>query len=281
MQAVLRASLSLIPNFRLAASVPLLRSFPPSSEAHGLSRRHPRLTQYPTAQKGSVRPSKAHPLQSPSNLLTLGYPFIFFNCKNSLFSAFFTIFDRAFILKHAAKIQYSVLTTKFFGLNNSILTLNGYSLAKVPCSRTLPHLHHLPNLPHLQHLHHTPQPPASPSSPSMQSPVSLPKVAVGYVWRTASAMSYRSSRTKGQTSLSGCLATPWCRYIIVATSSLVAKSQTSASSNGVPSMSSRRARGYSSNACRKASIMPTAFSVCRKTAASITLSSSHATTYAA
>ena len=48
---------------------------------------------------------------------------------------------------------------------------------------------------------------------SMQSPVFLPKVAVGYVWRTASAMSYRSSRTKGQTSLSGCLATPWCRKI--------------------------------------------------------------------
>ncbi len=82
--------------------------------------------------------------------------------------------------------------------------------------------------------------------------VFLPKVAVGYVWRTASAMSYQRSRTKGQTSLSGCLATPWCRYIIVATSSLVAKSQTSASSNGAPSMSSKRARGYSSNACRKA-----------------------------
>ena len=93
---------------------------------------------------------------------------------------------------------------------------------------------------------------ASHSYRSMQSPVFLPKVAVGYVWRTASAMSYQSSRTKGQTSLSGCLATPWCRYIIVATSSLVAKSQTSASSNGVPSMSSKRARGYSSNACRKA-----------------------------
>lgn len=156
--------------------------------------------------------------------------------------------------------------------------LNGYSLAKVPCSRTL---HHLPNLPHLQNLHHTPQPPAFHSYRSMQSPVSLPKVAVGYVWRTASAISYRSSRTKGQTSLSECLVTPWCRYIIVATSSLVAKSQTSASSNGVPSMSSKRAREYSSNACRKAQIMPTAFYACRKTAVFITLFSSHATTYAA
>nr|DAG56295.1 MAG TPA: hypothetical protein [Caudoviricetes sp.] len=33
--------------------------------------------------------------------------FIFFNCKNSLFSAFFTIFGRAFNLKHAAKIVIS------------------------------------------------------------------------------------------------------------------------------------------------------------------------------
>jgi ADP-ribosylglycohydrolase len=99
---------------------------------------------------------------------------------------------------------------------------------------------------------HTAAARASHSYRSMLSPVSLPKVAVVYAWRTASAMSYRSSRTKGQTSLSGCLATPWCRYIIVATSSLVAKSQTSASSNGVQSMSSKRARGYSSNACRKA-----------------------------
>ena len=71
------------------------------------------------------------------------------------------------------------------------------------------------------------------------------------VWRTASAMSYRSSRTKGQTSLSGCLATPWCRYIIVATSSLVAKSQTSASSSGVLSMYLRQARESSLNVCRK------------------------------
>ena len=72
-------------------------------------------------------------------------------------------------------------------------------------------------------MHHKHLKLSSHSYPSMQSLVFLLKVAVGYVWRTASAMSYQSSRTKGQTSLSVCLATPWCHSIIAATSSLVAK----------------------------------------------------------
>ena len=78
-----------------------------------------------------------------------------------------------------------------------------------------------------------------------------PKHTVEIAHQVASAMSYQSSRTKGQTSLSGCLATPWCRYIIVATSSLVAKSQTSASSSGVLSMYLRQARESLLNVCRK------------------------------
>ena len=81
--------------------------------------------------------------------------------------------------------------------------------------------------------------------------------------------------------VSGCLATPWCRYIIVATSSPATKSPTSVSSNGAPFMSSKQVKAYSSNVCRKAKNMTTASYAFPKTTRCISRSSFRATTYAA